>query len=345
MAISNKGCCNKIEGLMDSKVSIIIPAYNVERYIRRGIESALRQSHANTEIVIIDDGSDDSTWDLVRSYSNDNRIICQKQANAGVSRARNTGIELASGAYLLFLDSDDWLEANACEVLLRKQFEYPNRLIATEFYLAKMDCAGGIVREAQGVGAPSKEFSSDEALMKIGDFSSIHAGSSCYKLFSKEVIDRGHIRFDETVSHTEDGLFVFEYLKACVGLYYEPIPLWNILERPGSATASGYSRKMLTSIASINKMLSYPGNSSELIEHLKVFRAHEALRIMGMGIDSGSMTEEDFNMLSDILTDRSLNSFKLSPVDRVRKAIYFNASGAASRLFNKGVACLKKVGK
>ena len=142
----------------------------------------------------------------------------------------------------------------------------------------------------------------------------MHIGSSCYKLFSMDIIEKNHLRFDEYISHTEDGLFVFDYLKCCAGLYYEPIPLWNILERSGSATTSGYTRKMLSSIDAIDQMISRPGNSPDAIAHLEAFRAHEALRVLGLGIDSGDMTEGDRRALHDALAD--------GKVDRARPVSY-----------------------
>jgi glycosyltransferase involved in cell wall biosynthesis len=87
-------------------VSIIMPAYNAERYIRRSIDSALRQTYQNTEIVVVDDGSVDDTAGIVKSYS-DGRIIYRYQQNQGTSAARNHGVSICRGEFLAFLDADD----------------------------------------------------------------------------------------------------------------------------------------------------------------------------------------------------------------------------------------------
>lgn len=97
-------------GLMSEfvKLSIIIPAYNVEEYIGACIDSILSQSYENYEVIVIDDGSSDRTVEIVREYSKkDTRVKLLQQKNSGPSRARNTGIECASGDYILFMDSDD----------------------------------------------------------------------------------------------------------------------------------------------------------------------------------------------------------------------------------------------
>ena len=90
-------------------ISVIIPAYNVENYIFRAIESVLNQTYSNYELIIVDDGSTDGTWDIIQSYAkNEKKMVIKKQKNSGVSKARNAGIEIAKGDFLVFLDSDDW---------------------------------------------------------------------------------------------------------------------------------------------------------------------------------------------------------------------------------------------
>lgn len=100
------------------KISIIIPAYNVEKFIHQSIDSVLRQTYKNLEIIIIDDGSKDSTGKIADEYSKkDARIIVIHQPNQGLPTARNVGLEIATGKYVMFLDSDDFYEDNSCEVL------------------------------------------------------------------------------------------------------------------------------------------------------------------------------------------------------------------------------------
>lgn len=97
-------------GLMSEfvKLSIIIPAYNVEEYIGACIDSILSQSYENYEVIVIDDGSSDRTVEIVREYSKkDTRVKLLQQKNSGPLMARNIGIECASGDYILFMDSDD----------------------------------------------------------------------------------------------------------------------------------------------------------------------------------------------------------------------------------------------
>lgn len=100
-------------------VSIIIPAYNVERYIKDCILSVLKQSYSNIEILVVNDGSTDHTPDIIdRLVTTDRRIIPIHQNNAGVSAARNAGIRVSKGEYLVFVDGDDYLSSDYVEYML-----------------------------------------------------------------------------------------------------------------------------------------------------------------------------------------------------------------------------------
>ncbi len=100
------------------KISIIIPVYNVERYLRECLDSILNQSLADLEIILINDGSTDSSLNILEEYAEkDSRFIVVSQENQGAGTARNRGIELAKGEYLAFVDPDDYIETDAMEIL------------------------------------------------------------------------------------------------------------------------------------------------------------------------------------------------------------------------------------
>lgn len=97
------------------RFSIIVPVYNVERYLERCLDSICNQSYTNIEIILIDDGSSDNSKVIYERYAqNDNRIAVIRQTNQGLSAARNAGLESASGEYILFVDSDDYIDVDTC---------------------------------------------------------------------------------------------------------------------------------------------------------------------------------------------------------------------------------------
>ncbi len=103
--------------MMNPKISIIVPVYNVEKYLSQCLDSLAGQTLKEIEIICVNDGSKDSSLDVLQKYaSSDSRIIVLDQANAGVSVARNNALKLVKGEYYMFVDSDDWLEAESCEI-------------------------------------------------------------------------------------------------------------------------------------------------------------------------------------------------------------------------------------
>lgn len=101
------------------KISVIIPVFNAEKYLKRSIESVINQSYQNWELILVDDGSKDHSWEIINEYSKkDNRIKGVYQENKGPGLARNLGISEATGDYLVFLDSDDYIDDKYFELLV-----------------------------------------------------------------------------------------------------------------------------------------------------------------------------------------------------------------------------------
>lgn len=104
-------------------VDIIIPVYNVAPYLRQCLNSVLRQTYTDIHIIIVDDGSTDGSSDICNDYSKLKNVTLIKQKNSGLSAARNTGLTYATAPYLMFIDSDDWIEPNTVEILMNSLSE------------------------------------------------------------------------------------------------------------------------------------------------------------------------------------------------------------------------------
>lgn len=181
-------------------ISVIIPAYNAARTIRRCIQSVLDQTYTEWEMIIVDDGSKDDTLDICQSYG-DSRIRVLHKENGGVSSARNHGLKFAQGDYIAFIDSDDFIEVDYLEHLSQgldydiviSGFCYENTPESSSFHLKLAN------REAVG-----------RELSKL-----INADQLCYpwgRLFKRSIIETYHIRFDEAMRFAEDNVFNWEYL-------------------------------------------------------------------------------------------------------------------------------------
>ena len=103
---------------MNELISVIIPVYNVEQYVESCLNSVIDQSYTNLEIILVDDGSTDRSGEICGQYAlKDSRIKVIHEENAGLGEARNRGLRIASGDYICFVDSDDWIEEDYCKEL------------------------------------------------------------------------------------------------------------------------------------------------------------------------------------------------------------------------------------
>lgn len=147
------------------KASLIIPAYNVENYIERCLNSATNQSLKDIEIIVVNDGSTDDTPQIINEYAkNDNRINVINKKNGGLSSARNAGIEVATGEYIFHLDGDDHIEKDALYKLYNKAKEKDADIVLCNYYIEE---ANGKVYEARGFGNVGTDYIKDFLLAII----------------------------------------------------------------------------------------------------------------------------------------------------------------------------------
>ena len=201
----------------EKKVSIIVPVYNVEIYLEETLESLTKQSFDSYEIILVDDGSTDSSSDIIKQYiKKNNNIKYIYQENKGPGAARNKGIENAIGEYIIFCDSDDILPVDSVEMRynLIKSSDSDIVVVATAIYdgLNKKIIKSHVLKDGF-----KDIIKNPELLWMMGP---------CNKIYKKSLLD--YIRYTDKINYGEDQLFVFEtYLKAkkiysskYVGYYY-----------------------------------------------------------------------------------------------------------------------------
>ncbi|QIK69392.1 glycosyltransferase [Erysipelothrix sp. HDW6C] len=184
---------------MESLVSIVVPVYNGAESISQTIKSVLEQTYKNLELVVIDDGSTDNTASVIQSFE-DNRIVLKQITNGGVSNARNVGIEIAKGAYISFLDSDDSYELDYIENMLN-HIQYTNSdLCFCGYNVVSVDS-----RQPRDTSFKTNNVLEDYLLGKI-------AVQTAGWLVKKSVLDDNTIRFVENISWGEDIEFFSEVI-------------------------------------------------------------------------------------------------------------------------------------
>lgn len=184
------------------KVSVIIPVYQVENYLRKCVDSVIVQSHADLEIILVDDGSPDTCPHICDEYSEkDDRIVVIHQENAGLSCARNTGIECATGDYIYFLDSDDYIQMETIAILYALILE-TNADIAIGSFL-RVDKTGCLLEEEKSSQEAIKVFSKNEIMNISTQFSCRVAWNKLYKknIFQTVRFPKGKCHEDEFVFH------------------------------------------------------------------------------------------------------------------------------------------------
>jgi len=187
-------------------VSIIVPVYNSEKTLELCIKSLISQTYKNIEIIIIDDGSQDKSEKIYKKYSKlDKRIIYKKIKNHGASYARNIGISISHGEYLCFVDSDDEVSANFCEVLLKNLISSNCDLSCCGYIETKNDCPKNVIEQDK------KIFSEEKYLAILTKYQ----GFLCNKMFKKSIIIKNNIQLNENIKMCEDLLFNFLYLDKC----------------------------------------------------------------------------------------------------------------------------------
>lgn len=179
-------------------VSIIVPIYNAEKYIQRCVSSVLKQTYQYFEIILINDGSTDTSETLCNSFSDD-RIRVFSKENGGVSSARNFGIMHAKGKYIMFLDADDYVDQNSLHTLIKCD---------TNFLCSLPVCT--LNREKKKFSFSSNQvFSVDEYMKSIIEGK---IGGFCWGyLFDAKIVKS--MKFNESIKYMEDTLFLFEYFK------------------------------------------------------------------------------------------------------------------------------------
>ena len=186
---------NKIE------ISIIVPIYNSEKYLKKCIDSLINQTMKNIEIILINDGSTDNSEKIIKEYK-DERIKYFKNKNQGIGKTRNFGIKKSSGKYLMFIDSDDYISNNCCEMFYNNIIKNKTDMVVSNFYKDRQ----GIIEKIKLEDFLPSSIKENKDLLLI-----INPGP-CNKLFRKSIIIDNNIYFEEEHKY-EDMPFVMKYIK------------------------------------------------------------------------------------------------------------------------------------
>ncbi|WP_293899097.1 glycosyltransferase family 2 protein [Sphingobacterium sp. UBA5670] len=306
---------------MNPLISIIIPVYNVEKYLSTCLDSVLNQDFTDFELILVDDGSRDGSLAMCFQFSAlDSRIKILQKINGGVSSARNYGIKHAIGKYLCFIDSDDWIDRDF-------------------FSSFNINPEGDLDIYIQGY----KRVKSGETIGEVGynfnvykDFCEFFISSEkinllnspCFKLFRNDIIQKNNISFNEEYSLGEDHIFTLQYLLHARSYQISPARGYNY--RVGSNENS-----LTTRLVDIDKFIEYIKFTRDLrVEIADLFNFNSLYR---KAIDQE--TNKWVIYVCHKLFDRRRNITAEESVEKLKKisALIIKSAGTAKNSFKAGI--------
>ena len=246
---------------MKPLISVIIPIYKVEQYLRKCVDSVLLQTYANLEIILVDDGSPDNCGKICDEYAEkDSRIKVIHKTNGGLSSARNSGLDIAKGDYIGFIDSDDWIEPDMYEHLLNDLLHSGSNIAMCDFFVHRRKKT--ILR----IPGDKKIMDANEIVKLSFSYQMFY---NAFKLYHKRIF--AELRYPEDILKGEDFFVFFSIIDKAQNMSFVRLPLYHYIVREGSITNSNFSESNYISFVKIYKeVFSLP-----IVQpHLNLLKAH-----------------------------------------------------------------------
>lgn len=293
----------------DKLVSILSPCYNVEVFLPRCLDSIINQTYPNLQIVMIDDGSKDGTWQILQEYAaKDSRIEICHQENQGVATTRNLLLDKIEGDYFIYVDSDDWIEPETIEVLLSY----------TEKECSEIVTCGIIINEDKTKSNHKRIIYNRNEIVERFLYHLEFRGSLCNKLFKTSLLNK-HTEFQHDISFGEDALFCWELLKQVNKVVYTDHQFYHYQMNSESICHSPFGPKKLSGHKVWKKICE---ETAELYpQYLPIAQARfciEATLLLRDAAHCGYQESNNVRMLQDTikrywyrLSEVDLTSFKM----------------------------------
>ena len=238
--------------MIKDMISIIVPAYNVESYVKKTIESILKQEYTNIEIICVDDGSKDNTFQMLKTIAaSDKRVRVFTKENEGVTKAREFGFEQAQGEYIGFVDADDIVEPDMFERLYQNMKKYDTDISHCGYVVDKLDGGkeyfyntGRLAKQDTAEGVKALLHGSFEP----GLWNKLYNHNLLHSLFHSGVMDY-------SIKMNEDVLMNYYLFKEARSSVLEDVCLYHYVKREGSATLSTYNRKETWDRLNVKKII------------------------------------------------------------------------------------------
>ena len=295
-------------------ISVIIPVYNVEKYLAQCLDSVLNQTYPNLEIICVNDGSKDGSLKILQQYAHkDTRVRIIDKKNAGVSGARNDGLACAQGNYIMFVDSDDWIEPRTCEIAIHGMFMHDADVVMWS-YVSETES-----RSFQKVIFPETTvFEKEEVRAKlhrrfvgaIGEELSHPelVDSLCPvwgKLYKRSLIEKSGAKFVDLaeIGSYEDGFFNLEVFGEANKAVYLAEHLYHYRRDTSASVTSGYNPRLFNQWQNLyDRMESYIQANHLGETYQAALENRVALGILGLGLNIAASAQPITGKVKDIHT-------------------------------------------
>lgn len=293
---------------MENKISVILPVYNAERYLNKSVDSILMQTERQLELILVDDGSNDKSGLICDSYAEqDRRVKVIHQKNSGVSAARNAGIKMATGEYIGFVDSDDWIDDDMFKCLYKQAKNNDADIVmcdaVTEYKNGKKRL--DTITQLKDEKILNKKDFSPELLMEM-------AGSVWRCIYRTILIKKYNLYFNTMLKFSEDRVFNIYAMGYANKVVYKKKPYYHYLIQSDSAVHSfhkDYYEAIKKAAYAMEAALTYAWERK--IEYLQIYK-HQLINGAIAAInnyyhkDSTFSIREKREMLKKICNDRDL---------------------------------------
>lgn len=281
-------------------VSIIVPIYNMENYLAKCIESLIMQTYSNIEILLINDGSTDSSSNICEAYEKkDYRIKTYHKSNSGVSSARNLGIRMSNGKYIVFVDSDDYVEDSYIYTLVSAFNKENVQMGIIDYYNVFQKEITTFSKDNSEI-----EYLNNEMVLQSIFDEKMYLGYLWNKIFLKSIIIENNIKFYENIKIWEDLVFCIEYIYSIQLSCYIHLPLYYYVQRENSTVNLKDNSKEATKILAIQKLYDLSKNKSNYF--------------------SNYIKSEFFNMLVAMFySNKTFHEYKIDVVNVIKSDIEY----------------------
>lgn len=322
-------------------ISVVIPVYNVEKYLAECVDSVLGQSYTDYEIILVDDGATDSSGEMCDAYAlRDSRIRVIHRSNGGLSAARNTGLKAARGEYIYFLDSDDYIEACALEHLLATAEQEQADVVFFDGYVFFDECEedDSVSRYIRKARYPSRN---GREMLWMQLLNEEYRTPVQFMLIKKHYLELHALLFEEGIIH-EDELFTFQVYNADGRVAHCHEQLYARRVRPASImTSSGAMRRYDSMLRIYNILSEMYRSGSAAGDAATLYLIRTAKSVLGKynllsETDQNTVADRHQKFKKDVMTHRGFGDLKLKIKcsGKVGNLIY-RAQGKLLRMMKK----------